>query len=1213
MPSSSAANAAEKGIKVSDIDDLLREIDASNAVASSTTAGSGGKNIDKGGNTSHAAAVHSSSYGGGLTDVSEAQRRQKAVDAKVSSAVQFSTYVPPPPEILEAGSAADRDRSAAAARAAVGVRLAPLAAVGGGGIGGGDSPGAKPTKGGGYAPMTVDAAAIAEAVRKARGASAEGWGSNANGGANDADDAAAAEEGAVDNAQQFLPNGNAASHLPHVVNFLPVMHARLMTGVAGIVPRPRWGHSFTAVGDAIYLFGGTTADGNTSNDVFEFLPKYNTFEPIHMRGEATSSAVEGNSASAVSAAPAAAGGGALRINSDATEPPSARCHHTAVAYQGRYLVIFGGQSARGSVLLNDVHILDTRRRTWRHCSSESSAFSPVGIAPNKNEPTGRYGHSAVVIGTKMYVFGGKAIKRGDEASTSSNTNAVTAAAAATNTASLGTSLSNDVYVFCLRTLQWKKRIHVSASSTAAATAGADGSAAAAAPARRLHHAACAIGDVMYVNGGEAAAGQLLADTWALDVGARAWRLVHSAPHCPPRSRHALFGCGEALLAVAGLAGGSGLSAFAASSSSSALGGGAAATAPLAVLAVTESCPDTGAVRTIPLSEMGGWIPVSLGAANANTIPSTNKSFGATTHNGFFFTFGGVASGSQPTADVTRCLAMDGVPPTESGDGSFAALQAQMRTLREDKALADLFLEGVADGAEAHAQHIADASSAAAAAAASSSTVEPPRVGLHKLILQHRAPLFYADVLACKSRGVYVTSRGAVTSPLGAAPAAASADGNAFAAATTAAAAAASSALNSVPSYAIAGGPRGAKGLSVAFTPNALKRFLDYLYCAEVPHKASDVTESEEGGVSGATDDLSILIAAAEAYSLANFASYLYFLRANSGSGSVGAAAAPTASASVSEAQNTSPARSHKAFKTARAEHLRTLRSELPSLFSTLLATGKGATASIVFEDKDTHLETTIAAHPLLLANSCEYFRQLLRPLLLARPPSSSSSASLGGGGDASSSNNNATVKQSHSCGGVTAKRTPNAAPTSKRSIVVAKVPIPRLGTRHVMRYLYTRDPSAVPPEDALMTMIAASGLGLFGLQTHCEAIVAREEVTFDTACAYITLAAAHKAPLLSELSILTAALGLLEPGLCMEASIPFTNLPPPTQAVVRSIAAQLQGKWAPPPQQQQLDGVAQQQDAAVYQGRMSSATGAGYGRRDSNGGGNNSYSASPAR
>lgn len=117
-------------------------------------------------------------------------------------------------------------------------------------------------------------------------------------------------------------------------------------------------------------------------------------------------------------------------------PPCGRYGHTA-SVVGRRIFIFGGFD--GNSQLNDVHVLDFKETegacgstswpslpsllcgheqgvTWAHpqvsscvCVSDGELqyFWTQPFLTGK-APCGRYGHTASVVGTKIYVFGGNA-------------------------------------------------------------------------------------------------------------------------------------------------------------------------------------------------------------------------------------------------------------------------------------------------------------------------------------------------------------------------------------------------------------------------------------------------------------------------------------------------------------------------------------------------------------------------------------------------------------------------------------------------------------------------------------------------------------------------------------------------------------------------------------------------------------------------------------
>ena len=83
-------------------------------------------------------------------------------------------------------------------------------------------------------------------------------------------------------------------------------------------------------------------------------------------------------------------------------PPAPRGGHTATL-TGASLVIFGGHYYEGKnsgfVYLNDTHVLDVNSSRW---------FKPkISGTP----PLGRYGHTAILAGARIIIFGGKGQKQ----------------------------------------------------------------------------------------------------------------------------------------------------------------------------------------------------------------------------------------------------------------------------------------------------------------------------------------------------------------------------------------------------------------------------------------------------------------------------------------------------------------------------------------------------------------------------------------------------------------------------------------------------------------------------------------------------------------------------------------------------------------------------------------------------------------------------------
>ena len=170
----------------------------------------------------------------------------------------------------------------------------------------------------------------------------------------------------------------------------------------------------------------------------------------------------------------------------AGEAPAARGGHTAVLAESQ-LVVFGGHFYRGDSnfeYLNDTLVLDVGSMAWRtvHCRGEV--------------PEPRYGHSALLVGSRMFVFGGKGA---------------------------GGRLLRDVRFLDLADWTWTK---VRATS--------------AGPTPRFDHAALLVGRKMVVHGGWDGRQRCMDDTWIFDTETSAWMEPKISGMKPsPRHGHSL--------------------------------------------------------------------------------------------------------------------------------------------------------------------------------------------------------------------------------------------------------------------------------------------------------------------------------------------------------------------------------------------------------------------------------------------------------------------------------------------------------------------------------------------------------------------------------------------------------------------------------------------------------------------------------------------------
>jgi hypothetical protein len=166
-------------------------------------------------------------------------------------------------------------------------------------------------------------------------------------------------------------------------------HVRPKAPKNDVAPCPRLGHSFTMIGSQVFLFGGLA---NDSDDPKDNIPRYlNDLYILDTRPGQPVMQWERPSCTGT--------------------PPSPRESHTAVAYipkdstitnsnngclngnsiPGAKLIIYGGMAG---CRLDDLHILDLGTMTW---SSPNISGPP---------PLPRSLHSASIIGSRMYIFGG---------------------------------------------------------------------------------------------------------------------------------------------------------------------------------------------------------------------------------------------------------------------------------------------------------------------------------------------------------------------------------------------------------------------------------------------------------------------------------------------------------------------------------------------------------------------------------------------------------------------------------------------------------------------------------------------------------------------------------------------------------------------------------------------------------------------------------------
>eukprot|EP01133_Synstelium_polycarpum_P015331 gene15331-18170_t len=216
------------------------------------------------------------------------------------------------------------------------------------------------------------------------------------------------------------------------------------------------GHSACLVEETMYVFGGVAASSGTPSNAFH------SFNFATKTWTALST-----------------------ING-----PSPRAHHTAIVWGGA-LYIFGGDCS-GS-LRNDLFVYTFDTQLW----SEITAAEGVRPAP-------RFGHSAVVDGACMIVYGGV----------------------------IGNKLTNDMHSLNLETRTWTP---ISSS----------------APPARAFHSATLYKGVMYVIGGQDSTTTPLEDVHCFTVASSTWRPLTTEGPFTARSHHSALLLQDSILLTGG--------------------------------------------------------------------------------------------------------------------------------------------------------------------------------------------------------------------------------------------------------------------------------------------------------------------------------------------------------------------------------------------------------------------------------------------------------------------------------------------------------------------------------------------------------------------------------------------------------------------------------------------------------------------------------------
>ncbi|XP_055825667.1 tip elongation aberrant protein 1-like [Solanum dulcamara] len=179
----------------------------------------------------------------------------------------------------------------------------------------------------------------------------------------------------------------------------------------GALPSPRDSHSCTAVGDNLFVFGGTNGR-DSLNDLHILDTSSNTWISPSLRGDPPNPR-EGHSAALIGKRLFIFGGCG---NVDGTEifyddvyvlntetfmwkriepsgiPPSKRESHSCSSWNSK-IIIIGGQDT-SSFYQSDVHILDTDTLAWCKLNTTGQILPP------------RAGHTTISLGKNLFVFGG---------------------------------------------------------------------------------------------------------------------------------------------------------------------------------------------------------------------------------------------------------------------------------------------------------------------------------------------------------------------------------------------------------------------------------------------------------------------------------------------------------------------------------------------------------------------------------------------------------------------------------------------------------------------------------------------------------------------------------------------------------------------------------------------------------------------------------------
>ncbi|WBW73151.1 cell end marker Tea1 [Schizosaccharomyces osmophilus] len=283
---------------------------------------------------------------------------------------------------------------------------------------------------------------------------------------------------------------------------------------------PRYSHSshpFAEGGQEVYIFGGISSNSEAKNDLWVLNLATSQFSNLRSTGQV----------------------------------PSARLGHASVL-AGNAFIVFGGLTNKEYIDHQDntLYLLNTSSLRWQKASASGA------------RPSGRYGHTLSILGSKVWLFGGRLLdyyfndlvffdlnklntqeSRWELASVVNDPPPARAGhVAITYSDKLyiiggtdGQTYFNDLWCFHPKQSAWSK---VEAFGHP--------------PPPRAGHSASIIDDVVYVFGGRSSDGSFLNDLYALKISTKQWYRLLDLPFAPsPRSSHTLTSTGLTLVLIGG--------------------------------------------------------------------------------------------------------------------------------------------------------------------------------------------------------------------------------------------------------------------------------------------------------------------------------------------------------------------------------------------------------------------------------------------------------------------------------------------------------------------------------------------------------------------------------------------------------------------------------------------------------------------------------------